>query len=178
MAAEALHERQEGPDGDGSKNEWGAKSHRIRQQQPHTRVEAALVGSQRQHGRQDRTDAGRPSEGEGQTDDISAEEARTRQLGVVAHLTKKKANPEDAEKMEAEEDDDQSGHHRELGFVALDELAEDGGGGAQAHEHSGETENEHDRARDHAAPGAHIDVLARRRLAYDRTAEITEIRRH
>src|SRR4029079_8670215 len=63
VAAEALHEAEERPYGDRCENEWNAEAQRVDEQELHAGRQAALVGGERQHGRQDRPDARRPPEG-------------------------------------------------------------------------------------------------------------------
>ncbi len=71
---------------------------------------------------------------------------------VIARLLVEEADAEDAEEVQAEQDDDEAGDDLQLALVGLDELAEQRGAGAEPDEHGREAEHEQHRGEDDAPP--------------------------
>ena len=175
---EALEESQKGTDGNRGQDERNAEPERIDEQQPHAGAEARLVRRQRQHGRQHRADARRPAERKSEAHHIGSSKTGALPIGVDARLPIEQGHAQHAQKVQAENDDDEAGHDRELVLVRLDPLTEHRRAGAEAYEHRGEPQHEEDGRQNDTAPQSGVDLVLVAHLIDGRAAEIAEIRRH
>ena len=106
MAAEAPHCLQERLDGDRREDERNAEPKRIDQEQADALADRVLAGGDGENGPEHRPDAGRPAEGEGEPDDIGADQAGGPRIGVIARLAMQDGDVDHAEEVQAGDDDD------------------------------------------------------------------------
>ena len=149
--------RDEGADGDRGQDERHAEPQRVDEQQAHAGAEAALVGRQRQYGRQHRPDARRPAEGEGETHDEGARQAGARRMRRGCAPPDRAGHAQQPRKCRPKPMMIEAGDDRQLALVRLDPLAEHRRAGAEADEHRGEAQHEK-----HARPARRAATRARR----------------
>ncbi len=130
---------------------------------------------QRQDRREDRPDARRPAEGEGEAHDIGAPKP-DRLFHAEALLAIQEGQPEQPEKMQAHRDDEQPGDQRQDLDMGAHDLPECRGGRAERHEHRGETGNEQERREQRVAPRARFAALGQ--FLDRRAGDEGEVRRH
>ena len=104
-----------------------------------------------ENGGQDRADAGRPAEREGEAHRIGAPDARGF-LDLEPLLAQHRADPEHAEKMQAHQDHADSGRDRQRMAPLPEQLSQRRRGGAQADEHGREAGHEQERGDQDVAP--------------------------
>ncbi len=124
---------------------------------------------------EDRSDAGRPAEGEGQSHHISAEEAE-RLLHLRALFTIEQADLEEAEKVQPHRDDD---HAREIGQklqVLAQRLAKEARRRAERREDGAKAQDEEDGGKEDVA--ARAGAAFRREILHRHAGEEREIRGH
>src|SRR3989337_3777441 len=98
MAAETLHGAHEGLDGKRRKDEGDAEAERIDEEQADAVAHRVLARGNGEYRRQHRPDTRRPAEGEGEADDIGADEARRARVGVITRLAVQNGQGDDAQK--------------------------------------------------------------------------------
>ena len=176
MGAKARQEGGERLDGECGEDERQPEAERIDRKQPGALGDGCLRSRDREDRRQDRPDAGRPAEREGEPHHIGAPKP-DRLCHVDPRLPVQEGDRGEPEEMQAHDDDGDAGDDRELVRVEAQHRADHAGAGAERDEYRGESGDEQDRGKHGVAPHA------RRRLRIGeplerRPRQIDQIGRH
>ena len=101
---EPVHRQSRGDEGE-------SQAGGVRRQQHNPLSHRFLLRRVEQDGAQDRADAGRPSEGEGQAHDIGAQQAQRPSLHLRSLLVEQPLDPEDPGRVQAQDDDHDPADH-------------------------------------------------------------------
>jgi two-component sensor histidine kinase len=176
MPFHAREQRGELFDHQGRDKKGDAKAGGIDREQPRALCHRRLGRSHREDGGEDRADAGCPAERKRQSHHIGPPQADGLGDGQPP-FPHQEADPRQPEEMQAHGDDDDAGDNRKLGRPGADQCSDQGGAGAERHEHGGKSEHEHDRRYHHR-------TLRRRHRLFilevldGRAREVDQIRRH
>ena len=110
----------------------------------------ALLRRQRQDRSEDRADARRPAEGEGEADDERAQRPGRLALHVDLGLPVERVDLQQPHRVQAEEDHGDAGDLGQDPELLVDQRADAAGRGAERDEHAGEAEDEGDRGEEDA----------------------------
>ena len=113
-------------------------------------------GGNAENGAEHRTYAGRPAEGEGKAHDIGAGQRRRLAAALEACLARENADAENAEEIQAHDDDDEAADLGENIEVLAQQQAYGGSAGTQRDEHRGEPQGEEQRRQQHVAANARL----------------------
>ncbi len=150
MTAKAFQKAHEGFEGQRRQYEGDPETERIDSKQADALVYRILSCCDRENGGEYRPDARRPAKCESQSDEIGAKQPSRCRRGLAAHFLVKQWNFEDAEKMEADDDNRNAGDLGEQREVFCNQLPDKRRRCAERHENGRETEHECDRGEHHA----------------------------
>ena len=173
--AHALQEREKGVHGKRREEEGDAEAGRVDGKQRRAAPDAGLGAGDGEDRGEDRADAGRPAEGEGEPHHIGAPDVDGFRR-AEPRLAIEEADPEQAHEVQAHDDDRDAGKRREQADMLAHDVAERRGGRAEEHEHAREAGDEQERGQDR--PAAHGPVVARLHLVEGHPGEIGKVGRH
>src|SRR5262249_2638138 len=119
--------------------------------------------------------AGCPAESKGKAHRISADKARGARLLPIAFLAIEESEAENAQEMQAHQDDEDAGELGEKRQMRTDELPSSRGGGAEEHEDGGKTEHEGKGSR-HRAVARNRGIISQ--IVERGASDEAQIRRH
>ena len=108
----------------------------------------------------------------------SAKGARRPGRRMEPDLAIEEGKPENAQKMQAHQDDDDAGDLRQKGEMFRHQIAERSGRRAEHDEDGGKSHDEHDRGREHPLAHIRIDLFLAGQFLKRRAGQETQIRRH
>ena len=156
--ARSAHER---TDRGGGEDERQAQPEAVDGEQRRAAGDGVPAAGDGENGRQDRADAGRPAEGEGEAHRIGAPYAR-RLLDLEPLLAQHRADPEHAEKMQAHHDDADPGGDRQRMAPLPEQRSQRRSRRAQRDEHGREAGHEQERGDQHVAPRLRLAFVDQR----------------
>ena len=161
VAAKALEEVHEGPDRHGRGDERNPEPERVGRQQRDAKHGGTLARRDREDGRENRADAGRPAEGEGNADHERADQAARHPLNMEPGLAVEERDAEEADVMQPKNDDGGARDLAEHGEIFEQQRVDRRGAGPEGDEYRGESEHEGRGGRYDASGGGACLVVAR-----------------